>query len=151
MIITFFGHTDFPAEEKSRTAVISVLEERVGNENVEFYLGGYGNFDSFALSCCKEYKKNHENASLVFVTPYITEEYQKNHLSEISKNFDSVIYPEIEQVPLRFAISYRNRYMVDSADLIICYVKREYGGAYQAIKYARKKGKQIINLAEKLL
>ena len=31
----------------------------------------------------------------------------------------------------------------------ICYVKREYGGAFQAIKYAKEKGKMIINIAEK--
>ena len=31
----------------------------------------------------------------------------------------------------------------------IRYVKREYGGAFQAIKYAERKGKRIINIAER--
>lgn len=38
--------------------------------------------------------------------------------------------------------------MVDRADLIICYVKENEGGAYSTIKYAKKQRKIIINLAE---
>jgi hypothetical protein len=34
------------------------------------------------------------------------------------------------------------------ADIVICYVKREYGGAFQAIKYAERKDKRVINLAD---
>jgi hypothetical protein len=38
--------------------------------------------------------------------------------------------------------------MVDRADMIICYVKKNEGGAYQTIQYAKRIGKTIINLAE---
>jgi len=41
----------------------------------------------------------------------------------------------------------RNREMVERADLIICYIEHNRGGAYQAIQYAEKRGKTIINLA----
>ena len=37
--------------------------------------------------------------------------------------------------------------MVDRADLIVCCIDREYGGAYQTIQYAQKQNKKIINLA----
>ncbi|MBR2044391.1 MAG: hypothetical protein IJ946_08660 [Clostridia bacterium] len=46
------------------------------------------------------------------------------------------------------ALEERNREMVDRADLIICYVNREFGGAYKAMKYAEKRQKPIINLAK---
>ena len=41
-----------------------------------------------------------------------------------------------------------NREMVDRADLVICYIENKEGGAWQTIKYAMEKEKNIINLAE---
>lgn len=38
--------------------------------------------------------------------------------------------------------------MVDRADLIICYIEHEKGGAWQTVKYAIEQGKTVINLAE---
>lgn len=38
--------------------------------------------------------------------------------------------------------------MVDRADLVICYIENKEGGAWQTIKYAKEKEKNIINLAE---
>ncbi|MBR5786303.1 MAG: hypothetical protein IKY41_06390 [Clostridia bacterium] len=46
------------------------------------------------------------------------------------------------------AFQIRNREMVDRADLVICYIENKEGGAWQTIKYAMKKEKNIINLAE---
>lgn len=49
-----------------------------------------------------------------------------------------------------FEIQIRNRYMVDKASLLICFVDHESGGAYQTLKYAKKQRKSIINLAEEI-
>lgn len=59
------------------------------------------------------------------------------------------IFPEgLELVPRRFAITHRNRWMVDQADYVVAYVDHNYGGAAQTLKYAKGKGtKQILNLA----
>ncbi len=147
MIITFCGHSNFVSTAEIKEKMIKILEEKVGDEPSEFLLGGYGNFDSFAYGCCKEYKRTHPQVKLIFVTPYITESYQRNHL-EYKKNFyDEIIYPEIEKAPPRFAISYRNKWMVEQADLVVAYVKNTYGGAYQTYRHAQRKKKEIINLA----
>ena len=46
------------------------------------------------------------------------------------------------------AIRQRNRWMVDQAELLIAYVYREYGGTYEMLKYAHRKGNiRIVNLA----
>ena len=39
------------------------------------------------------------------------------------------MYPLLENVIPRFAISKRNEWMIDKADLIIAFVNHEYGGA----------------------
>lgn len=38
--------------------------------------------------------------------------------------------------------------MVDRADCLIAYLFRDFGGAYETVKYAAKQGKPITNLAE---
>ena len=46
------------------------------------------------------------------------------------------------------AIQIRNREMVDRADLVICYIEHNEGGAYKTVKYASEQNKPIINLAD---
>ncbi len=66
------------------------------------------------------------------------------------KYYDRVMIPEsIGKTHPKGAITKRNRWMIEQADLLICYVEREEGGAYAAFKYAKKLKKQIVNLAEK--
>lgn len=148
MIITFCGHSQFSQTEKIRQEIMNILEERVNGQCIDMYLGGYGEFDIFAYECCKQYKEAHLGASLILITPYITLQYQRSHLDSQKHLYDGIIYPDIEDKPLGFAISYRNKYMVDKSDLIIAYVSHKWGGAYKMYEYAKKEGKEIINLAE---
>ena len=147
MIVTFCGHSHFSKSKEYEQKILSFLEEKVGNQSADMYLGGYGDFDNFAYSCCRKYKETHPNISLVFVTPYLTVEYQKNHLDYQQTRYDSILYPEIEDKPPRFAIFYRNKYMVEKADYVVAYIDHDWGGAYTTYKHAKRKGKEILNLA----
>ncbi len=148
MVIAFCGHSSFCQTEEYEKKLLALLEKAVGNERACMYLGGYGNFDAFAYKCCKKYKEAHPNISLVFVTPYLTPEYQKNRLEYEKKRYDEIIYPEIEDKPPRLAITYRNRFMMDSADHVVAYIKHTHGGAYKTYMYAKRKGIDIFNLAD---
>ena len=77
MIITFCGHAQFRKSGEYEQKILGFLEETVGDQPAEMYLGGYGEFDNFAYDCCKKYKETHPKVSLIFVTPYLTVEYQK--------------------------------------------------------------------------
>ena len=57
-------------------------------------------------------------------------------------------YPEIEDKPKKYAITYRNRYMMEQADFVIAYVSHNFGGAYAAYRHAKRRGKTVFNLAE---
>ena len=151
MIITFCGHSQFSKTWEHENNVMDFLEKNVGNEPADFYLGGYGNFDNFAYDCCQKYKQRHSNVSLIFVTPYITIEYQKRRLENLEKLYDGIIYPEIEEKPLKFAILYRNRWMIERADYIICSISHSWGGAYKSYRYAKKMKKRIYNITEREL
>jgi hypothetical protein len=141
MIVTFCGHSDFIATKEHENRILSILEKEVGNETAELFLGEYGSFDKFAYQCAKKYKALHSNVALVYVTPYF-----ENINDDIKNRYDRIIYPEIEKIPKRLAIIFRNRYMIEQSDVVISYVKREYGGAYKTYSFAKKKGKIIYNL-----
>ena len=143
MIITFCGHSTFNKTDEYEHELLEILESTVGDAPAEFFLGGYGNFDSFAYSCCKKYKIKHPKVSLVFVTPYLKIDPTYAAL------YDSVVYPDIEDKPLKFAITYRNKYMVEKADIVVAFIDHEWGGAYKTYVYAKRKGKRVINLAKK--
>ena len=146
MIVTFCGHSRFSKSEEYEQKILAFLEEKVGDRHADMYLGGYGSFDNFAYDCCKKYKETHTNISLVLVTPYLTIDYQKNHLDYQKARYDSILYPEIEDKPKRYAITYRNKYMVEMADYVVAYVSHNWGGAYTTYKHAKRKGKEIFNL-----
>lgn len=149
MIFSFCGHADFSGTAEYEKRILDFLEKRVGDTEAEMHLGGYGGFDQFAYECCKKYKKAHPKIRLIYVTPYMTVEYQKKHLSEAQGRYDGIIYPAIEEKPLRYAILERNKCMVEMADCIICAVTHCFGGAYQMYCYAKRKKKEIYNITGK--
>ena len=150
MIITFAGHRFLLNQDAIKEELLrALLENTSTSEDITFYCGGYGMFDSISACACREIKRYRPNAELVFVTPYIDEESQKNMkaLTE-SGLYDSTVYPPLEAIPKRFAIIKRNIWMIKSADLVIAYVKKTHGGAYNTLSYAKRKKKKIINLAD---
>ena len=54
----------------------------------------------------------------------------------------------IESVPPRFAISWRNRWMLRQSDHVVTFITRSFGGAAQFADAAKQQGKTVINLAE---
>ncbi len=93
MIVTFCGHSDYQESRQDEEKIMALLEELVGDQPAELFLGGYGFFDAFACRCGQAYQKTHPHTRLVFVTPYITEAYQRNHLDYAKSNYDEIIYP----------------------------------------------------------
>ncbi len=88
-----------------------------------------------------------DDSSLCLVLPYATAEYLNNRES-FESYYDSIeVSQEAANAHFKAAIQIRNREMVDRADLIICYIEHEKGGAYQTVKYAKQQGREIINMA----
>ena len=86
---------------------------------------------------------------MVYVTPYISlPEQAKIKEMQRSDMYDTSIYPPIENIPPRFAISSRNKWMATNADLIIAYVNHDFGGAYKSLQVAKRIKKRIINICD---
>ena len=76
------------------------------------------------------------------VLAYLDREYSEDL-------YDDTVYPPLEKVPMRYAISRRNEWMVDASDVVVSYVTHTFGGAATTLRYAERKHKRIINLYEK--
>ncbi len=150
MIISFAGHRFIYDKTNVKNMVKEKIKTCVSNEDgIYFYLGGYGDFDNLCATACREVKAEFPRAELVYVTPYLTLNEQKR-INEMLKLrlYDSIIYPPIEKTPPKYAISKRNEWMMKNSDIVIAYVKKSYGGAYNSISIAKRSGKKVINLYE---
>ena len=150
MIITFCGHRNVSDNaiitDRLTDAITKLfLKAMTDSLPISFYCGGYGEFDCLAEKAVEKVRGNFPNirCEKVFVTPYITQSYQYRN-EQMKKRFDDVIYPPIENVPYRYAIIRRNEWMIDSADIIIAYVKYSWGGAARTLEYAKRKKKTVI-------
>ena len=139
---TFFGHRDCPEtiKPKIRTAVINLIE----NHGVTmFYVGNQGNFDRMVRSVLKEVTTAYPGVGYAVVLAYMP----SAKVANLSEDFSDTMLPEgIETVPKRYAISWRNKWMIDHADYVVTYLVRLQGGAAKFVALAQKRKKQIRSL-----
>ena len=147
--VAFFGHryveNIIKVEDLLEDQIRKLIDE---NEYVDFLVGRNGDFDQCVSSSVLRVRKKHrdDNSALVLVLPYPMAEYLNN------ENYFHDYYTDVEIsyaasiAHHKSAIQIRNREMVDRADLIICYIEHEKGGAWQTVDYAMKQGKVVINL-----
>lgn len=142
--VALFGHRDFYAQRRLDDKLYPLLKELLRTKPfVEILIGRDGEFDRYAASVVKRVQDamGKERCELNLVLSY-----KKKDIEDFEKYYDRVNIP-ISAHP-KLAITKRNEWMAEQADLILCYIERESGGAYQAVKYAKKLGKEVINLAE---
>ena len=141
MTVTFFGHKDTPKEIEPtlRATLIDLIE----NKNVTvFYVGNNGNFDTMV-------RRQLEDLSHTYPITYsVVLAYLPTKKSEYDDYTNTILPEGIETVPKRFAISYRNKWMVEQADIVVTYVTHSFGGAAQFKELAERQGKTVIELSE---
>ena len=140
--ITFCGHSNLSKSESDiiKEKLYTQIKELICQGAEEFLLGGYGDFDVLCARVVCELKGNYPQIKSTLVIPYINRDYDKTL-------YDSSEYPPIETVPKRFAISKRNEYMIQRADVVIAYITHNWGGASTTFKYAKRKKKKIIEIS----
>ena len=143
-VCTFFGHADTPTNIKKE--IQKLIEDLILQNGVNtFYVGTNGNFDRMVQSVLIDLKKQYPNLECYTVLAYIP---------GIKPEFDvayeklETLYPDgLEKVPKRFAIDWRNKWMVQQSDYVISYVRHSFGGAAKYMELAKRKKKIVYNLA----
>ena len=62
--------------------------------------------------------------------------------------FPSLLPDGIEAAPKRFAISYRNKWMLKQSHFVVTYITHDWGGAAQFASLAKKQKKTVLNLTK---
>ena len=66
-----------------------------------------------------------------------------------TRDYSDTMLPEgIETVHPRFAISWRNRWMINQSDYLVTYITHPWGGAAQFAEMAARKGKAVISICK---
>ncbi len=122
-----------------------VLTDLIEHHGVNaFYVGNQGNFDKMVIFLLKSLKQKYPHITYAVVLAYLP----KGHISLDldAQDFSTTIFPEgIEKVPKRFAICWRNKWMIRQSDIVVTWVVRD-GGAARFESLAERQGKRLIKL-----
>lgn len=126
----FIGHSDSFGIELS---IYSEIKKLIASGVTEFYSGGMGNFDKMCEKIAKEL------GGKVTLIAYSSKQIKKQAM------YDYVICSFGDKPYSKYDIPNRNKLLVDSCDILLCYVHKS-GGAKSTYDYAIKRQKKIINI-----
>ena len=139
-VCTFFGHRNCPDGLKHRLrAVIIDLITSCGVD--VFYVGHQGGFDRLVRGVLREITQEYPQVRYAVVLAYMPSEN-----SVLGDTSDTMLPEGIELVHPRYAISWRNNWMLQKSDFVVAYVAHSWGGAAQYVQKAIRSGKSVINL-----
>ena len=145
-VVSLFGHREIEDLRKLEDKLTPIIKELVRTKMyVVFLIGRNGEFDECAASILKRVRKEseEENSEIILVLPYTVAD-----IEYYEKYYDDIIIPDrLYSAHPKSAIILRNRWMIESSDLVVVYVEHKTGGAYTAMKYAEKLNKRIINIS----
>jgi hypothetical protein len=115
---------------------MDLIKEKV----TTFYVGNNGLYDSIVISVLKELKVSFPQISFYVVMAYLPTK------KKVIQLYETILPSGIEKIPPKFAILYRNKWMLEKSDYVVAYVRRPQGGAAQFYELALKKNKKVINI-----
>ena len=140
-----FGHRELykNIDEELKAVIIDLIER----EGVTLFMtSGIGQTDGKFSSIVRGLKRNYKQIELILIKPYFSGELNTNkEYYEIM--YDDVVIPdELAGCHYKSAITKRNRWMIDKCDFVIDCTYRDFGGAVDAIKYAKRANKTVIEI-----
>ena len=137
---TFFGHGDCPDTIKPRLR--EVLSDLIENHNVDtFYIGNQGRFDVIVRGVLQDLQHEYPQINYAVVLAYMP-----GKQTEYDDYSDTMLPEGIESVHPRYAISWRNNWMLKQSDYVVTYITHSWGGAAQYVQKAMHAKKRMINL-----
>ena len=136
---TFFGHHDCPADVRPK--LYEIVIDLIENHSVDtFYVGNNGAFDRLVRSVLRELTQKYARINYAVVLERMPENRNEEDCS------DTMLPEGMENVLPRFAISWRNRWMLRQSDYVVTYVTHSWGGAAKFAALAERQKKTVIHL-----
>ena len=150
--VTFFGHRRVEDILGIEHQLLPILQELIETHDfVEFYVGRNGEFDELAASLVKLVQKSNKDRNCAMTSLTLVLPYPVKNMEYYEKYYDDIIiYEADEKTHPKRAITERNCWMINQSDLVIAYVEKQDGGAYQAVKYAQSQFKELVMLRKQV-
>ncbi len=153
MFCSFFGHHNYSLENFD--CLSDTLERLVVCEGVDgFYVGNKGEFDRAVHLALKKlkWKYPHIKTFLVLDTAASPDlgrlSLEESEYMKYIKNFELIVPDGIESVPKRYAMSYRNKWMVKECDIAVVYYLYPATNTQRYVDMLIRAGKPFINTAD---
>lgn len=135
---TFFGHRDCP--ESILPKLRHTLVELITQHGVDlFYVGNQGQFDRYVRGQLRLLEKEYPHIRYAVVLAYMPACREEDAS-------DTMLPEGIESVHPKYAIVWRNNWMLRNADYVVAYVTRPWGSASGFIQKARAQKRIVIDL-----
>ena len=141
----FFGHRDCP--QTIQPKLNELLIDLITNHGVDtFYVGNHGQFDTLVRRSLKELKREYPNITYAVVLAYMPATPKE------CEDYSDTMLPEgIEAVHPRYAISWRNNWMLQHSDYVVTYITHSWGGAARFARGAKTAKKIVRSLIQEIL
>ena len=137
---TFFGHRDCPYHIRPilKDAIIDLIE----NHGVkQFFIGTHGAFDRLAISVLCELSEIYTGILCTVVLSYVPQKKEEYP-------FETLLPSGIESVPRRYAINFRNKWMLRNSSHVIFYITHNWSNTSKYADMAVRYNKMVIFLAD---
>ena len=148
----FFGHRAIKETEEMKEQLYKTIERLIVNEKIDTFLfGSKSRFNALCLELVTEIKQKYPHIKRVYVRaeyPFIDENYHKYLL----ESYEDTYYPEKIMRSGRAVYGERNCEMINKSRYCIVYYDEpnapttRKSGTKIALDYAKKQGKQVINV-----
>ena len=151
----FTGHRNIPHTQFTQIAheLNKLIDSFIHDGITYFYAGGALGFDTLAAQAVIRAKEKYPHIKLILLLPcksqarfWESEDIAK--YEKIKENADEVRYVSAEYT--KACMFERNRALVDSSSICVCYLNTASGGTAYTVRYAMSKGLRIINMTKKL-
>ena len=139
-ICTFFGHRECPDWIKDRLREL-LIDLAINHDVDTFYVGNQGRFDAIVRGVLRELKKEYSQINYAVVLAYMP-----GKQTEFDDYSDTMLPEGIESVHPRYAISWRNNWMIRQSDYVVTYITHSWGGAALYAEKAKRQKKTVINI-----
>ena len=136
----FTGHREL-GEDFSARKLKKQIKQLMESGVTTFFNGVAVGFDLLSAEYVLELKKKFPDVKLIACVPCYGQE--KNYSEQDKERYARIIKEADEVVTLaeyyfRGCMQKRDRYMVDNADLLICYCRKSTGGTAYTVRYFEK-------------
>lgn len=124
------------------------LNQLIEDNYDTFLIGMALGFDTVCFQILEQIRKE-KDIKIVACVPCLSQSYKFN--KEQKKEYERLLSIADKKVIIseeytRSCMQKRNQFMVDNASIVLAYIKRDFGGTKNTVKYAEKLNIKIIKL-----